>query len=70
MQRTKISHLHSFVSARCSPLIVRAHGVLFGMTLVTAAAAQTTAPAAEPVQAMGDVEIKSNRDNDTQVRRE
>ena len=36
----------------------------------TWASAQTTPPANAPVQDMGRVEIKSNRDNDTEARRQ
>lgn len=40
------------------------------MGLSTWVSAQTPAPAAAPVQDMGQIEIKSNRNNDTAVRRE
>jgi iron complex outermembrane receptor protein len=71
MRRTELTHFNPIGSAQYSPLVLSAYGALLGMALVTTAASQTRGPsAAEPVQAMGEVEIKSNRDNDTQVRRE
>lgn len=54
-----------------SLLTLSACGVLCTLNFVTDAAAQTRAPAnPDAVQDMGQIEIKSNRDNDTAVRRE
>lgn len=55
------------------PLSVCAHacGLALGLSVSASALAQAQAtPAASPVQDMGQIEIKSNRDNDTAVRRE